>query len=334
MFLNTSSLAPVNITNSTIVHNDAGRANGALWMNNSNKGSITLRNSIVAFNTAGDQNQRQVGFSPRDGGGNIEFPAPSGSGKRVAANSRIVDPRLGPLIKIGDDLVHPLLAGSPAVNTGVKNSFVPTQDQRLFKRDSKPDVGAFEKGGLPTTGGNGNDIIFGTSAGNKLLGQGGNDILIGLGGADTLDGGNGADRFVYTGRSQAAAYAQSTLSNLDRIVGFDAAEGDRIQLDTDQNLLTSELPQGLFNAGAVGGANLEQAVLAAYKDKNQAAAGTQRLAANQAVIFRWGSRTYLTVNDGTSSFSKDADLVIDITGVNLVGGDSTRATLTVSNYFA
>jgi len=334
MFLNTSSAAPVNITNSTIVHNDAGRANGALWMNNNNKGSITLRNSIVAFNTASDQNQQQVGFTPRDGGGNIEFPAPTSSGKRVAAKSRIVDPQLGPLMKIGDDLVHPLLAGSPAVNTGVKNSFVPTQDQRLFKRDSKPDVGAFEKGGLPTTGGSGNDIIFGTSAGNNLLGQGGNDILIGLGGADTLDGGNGADRFVYTGRSQTKALSQSTLAALDKILGFDVVKGDRIQLDYDQNLLTAELPQGLFNAGLVGGASLEQALLMAYQDKNQVSSGAQPLGTNQAVIFRWGSRTYLSVNNNTAAFSKDADLVIDITGVNLVGSDAVAGVLVVSNYFA
>ncbi|NJL47104.1 MAG: DUF4347 domain-containing protein [Leptolyngbyaceae cyanobacterium SM2_5_2] len=334
MFLNTSSTAPVTITNSTIVHNVAGRANGALWMNNNNKGSITLRNSIVAFNRAGDPNQQQVGFTPRDGGGNIEFPAPTWSGRRVAANSRIVDPQLGPLMRIGDDLVHPVLAGSPATNTGVKNSGVPAQDQRLFKRDSQPDVGAFERGGLSSTGSSSSDVLFGTSASNSVAGQGNNDILIGLGGADALDGGAGADRFVYTGRSQAAAHAQSTLANLDRILRFNPTEGDRIQLDYDQNLLIPELPQGLFNAGVVSGSNLEQALLLAYRDKNQAAGGAQALTANQAVIFRWGSRTYLSVNNATSSFSRDNDLVIDITRVALVGNDSGAGVLAVSNYFA
>ncbi len=75
-------------------------------------------------------------------------------------------------------------------------------------------------------------------------------------------------------------------------------------------------------------------MLRAYQDKNQTAGGSQALTANQAVIFRWGSRTYMSVNDGTSSFSKDTDLMIDITGAALLGGDSTAGTLVVSNYFA
>ncbi|MBE9109971.1 DUF4347 domain-containing protein [Nodosilinea sp. LEGE 07298] len=334
MFLNTVSSPPVNIINSTIVHNFAGRANGALWMNSGNKDSITLRNSIVAFNRAVDQRQNQVGYTPRDGGGNIEFPAPVNSGPRVATNSRIVDPMLGPLMKIGDDLVHPLLVGSPAINTGVKASNVPTQDQRQFTRDSQPDVGAFERGGLPTTGGSGNDVLLGTSANNSLSGSGGNDTLLGLGGADTLTGGAGADRIVYTGRSQVEAHGQSTLAALDRIVGFDATQGDRIQLDYNHNLLTSERPSGLFNAGLKTGATLEQAALAAYNDKNQLTSGAQAMAANQAVFFRWGTRTFFSVNDGTTAFSKTADLVAEVTGIRLIGSDATAGTLSVSNYFA
>lgn len=333
MFLNTGSTAPVNIVNSTLVHNVAGRANGALWMNSGNKNSITLRNSIVAFNTAGDRNQNQVGYTPRDGGGNIEFPAPVGRYIRVAANSRIVDPQLGPLMKVGNDLVHPLLAGSPAINTGVKVSGVPTQDQRQFSRDSQPDVGAFERGGLPTTGGSGNDILLGTSGNNSLSGSGGNDTLLGLGGADTLTGGGGADRIVYTRQSQAVALSQSTLAALDRIVGFDATQGDRILLDYNHNLLTSERPSGLFNAGLKTGTTLEQAALAAYNDKNQSTSGAQAMAANQAVFFRWGSRTFLSVNDGTAAFSKTTDLVAEVTGLRMAGNDSNAGSLNVSNYF-
>lgn len=334
MFLNTGSSAPVNIVNSTIVNNFAGRANGALWMNGGNKDSITLRNSIVAFNKAVDTRQNQVGYTPRDGGGNIEFPAPVNSGPRVAANSRLVDPQLGPLMRIGDDLVHPLLSGSPAINTGVKVTGVPTQDQRQFTRDTQPDVGAFERGGLPSTGGSGNDVLLGTSANNNLSGSGGNDTMLGLGGADTITGGTGADRIVYTGRSQAEAFSQSTLAALDRIVGFDATQGDRIQLDYDNNLLTFERPSGLFNAGLKTGATLEQAALAAYQDKNQSITGAQAMAANQAVFFRWGTRTFLSVNNGTAAFSKDTDLVAEVTGIKMSGSDATAGTLTVTNYFA
>ncbi|MBD2112399.1 MULTISPECIES: DUF4347 domain-containing protein [Cyanophyceae] len=334
MFLNTDATAPVNIVNSTIVNNYAGRANGALWMNSGNKDSITLRNSIVAFNRAVDTRQNQVGYTPRDGGGNIEFPAPVNSGPRVAANSRIVDPLLGPLLKIGDDLVHPLLSGSPAINTGVKVTGVPTQDQRQFTRDFLPDVGAFERGGLLTTGGTGNDTLLGTAASNSFAGSSGNDTLLGLGGADSLTGGTGADRIVYTGRSQVEALGQSTLAALDRIVGFDATLGDRIQLDYNNNLLTSEQPSSLFNAGLKTGTTLEQAALAAYQDKNQASSGAQVMAANEAVFFRWGTRTFLSANNGTAAFSKDTDLVAEVTGIKMAGSDATAGTLTVTNYFA
>lgn len=145
LFLNTGDGTPVNIINSTLVYNEAGRANGAIWTNAKNRDDVTLRNSIVAFNTAGDHNQNQVGFTLRDGGGNIEFPAPVGRKIRVTANSQIVDPKIGPLTKIGDDWVHPLLSDSPAINTGVKRSNVPTTDQLGLARDSNPDIGAFEQ---------------------------------------------------------------------------------------------------------------------------------------------------------------------------------------------
>lgn len=109
------------------------------------KNPVTLTNSIVVNNTAGTPSERQVGYQPRDGGGNIEFPAPAG-GRRVAAGSRIVDPKLGALQTINGILVRPLLAGSPAINTGVRKTNVPTTDQRGYLRDGKIDVGAFEVG--------------------------------------------------------------------------------------------------------------------------------------------------------------------------------------------
>jgi Ca2+-binding RTX toxin-like protein len=177
-------------------------------------------------------------------------------------------------------------------------------------------------------------VLLGTSANNSLSGGGGNDTLLGLGGADTLTGGTGADRIVYTGRSQAEALSQSTLAALDLIVGFDATQGDRIQLDYNNNLLTSERPSGLFNAGLKTGATLEQAALAAYQDKDQASSGAQAMAANQAVFFRWGTRAFFSVNDSTAAFSKTTDLVAEVTDLRMVGSDSTVGTLNVTYYFA
>lgn len=61
----------------------------------------------------------------------------------------------------------------------------------------------------------------------------GNDILVGGTGSDTLTGGSGADTFVFGGTG---------ASNLDHIVDFSAAEGDKIDL---QALLDAN-----FNSGS------------------------------------------------------------------------------------
>jgi parallel beta-helix repeat protein len=119
MMLNTGINAPVNIVNSTLVNNWANRASGAIWMNNPNQ-PVTLTKSIVAFNTAsGVYYEQQVGYQPQDGGGNIEYPAPDYPGRRVAANSQIVDPKIDSLQNVGGMWVHPLLPGSPAAGAGV-----------------------------------------------------------------------------------------------------------------------------------------------------------------------------------------------------------------------
>lgn len=227
MFLATDDSTPVNIVNSTIVNNSAGRASGAIWMGGANR-PVTLTNSIVANNTASDQSQLQVVFQLRDGGGNMEFPPPP-RGNRVVAGSEIADPRLGPLQTIGGYLVHPLLADSPAINTGKTGSGIPSTDERRMVRDIKPDVGAFEISKQPSTtpantgvaglnllrgtagndnhqgtsgkdilqGGDGNDILRGGDGNDMLHGGEGNDVLISGQGSDHLLGAGGKDRFVY-----------------------------------------------------------------------------------------------------------------------------------------
>lgn len=140
MFLNNRS-TPVKITNSTIAYNQAGRANGALWFDGSH--NVTLKNSILAFNTAQkDRRQDQVGYQPKDGGGNLEF-AVSSKAMRAFKNAIVADPRLGALTRVDGDLVHPLLKGSPAVDAGVTQG-APKTDQRGAARDGQVDIGSFE----------------------------------------------------------------------------------------------------------------------------------------------------------------------------------------------
>ena len=184
------------------------------------------------------------------------------------------------------------------------------------------------------SGGDGDDTLVGRGGRDRLLGFGGNDTLIGGKGSDTLTGGAGADRFVCSGRTQQAAFSQSQLANLDRILDFNPVEGDRIQLDFDNNLTTPNLPRKLFNAGVQTGRSLQAAAESAYLDKNQARRGNQRLLANQAVFFEWRNRTYLSVNDAQAGFSARRDLLINVTAIAFNPGDAQAGVLSVGNYFA
>jgi len=146
MFLKNKAL-PINITNTTLAYNKAGRAAGALWFDKNQK--VNLKNSIVAYNTAGtDRRQDQVAYQPIDRGGNLEF-ALSPKAQRVTNKTLVANPRLAPLRSVNGSLVHTLGAGSPAINAGVKQG-APLTDQRGVKRDSKIDIGAFEKVGGQT----------------------------------------------------------------------------------------------------------------------------------------------------------------------------------------
>ncbi len=142
MFLNNRS-TPVKITNSTIFENTAGRANGALWFTKDH--NVTLKNSIVASNTASDRRQDQVGYQPNDGGGNLEFGV-SSKALKLFDNSVVADPLLEPLTSVKGSLVHALDSDSPAIDAGI-NKGAPDEDQRGVQRDNRVDIGAFELGG-------------------------------------------------------------------------------------------------------------------------------------------------------------------------------------------
>jgi len=75
--------------------------------------------------------------------------------------------------------------------------------------------------------GDGNDTLRGGRGQDLLIGGNGDDFLCGDFGTDTLIGGTGADTFVF--RPETA----SSVANLflaDRLVDFNAAEGDKIGL--------------------------------------------------------------------------------------------------------
>ncbi|NDJ22217.1 type I secretion C-terminal target domain-containing protein [Nostoc sp. B(2019)] len=191
--INPSADAELNIKNSTFFKNYAQKNGGAFWVVGGQ--AVKLTNSIVANNTANNLTGtgQQTAFQLRDGGGNIEFPAPPNSrSSRVTANSRITDPKLGSLQNINGVLVHPLLAGSPAIGAAVGG--VPTNDKRGFERDGDPDSGAYEFSGTNK----GTSALTGSSANDVLTGTSNNDRILSSQGADKLTGSGGNDQFVYT----------------------------------------------------------------------------------------------------------------------------------------
>jgi Ca2+-binding RTX toxin-like protein len=178
------------------------------------------------------------------------------------------------------------------------------------------------------SGGEGNDILIGDAGNDHIQGDLGNDELRGGAGADVLTGDKlavpEADTFIF------ATASDSLLNGYDRIIDFNGSAGDRIKLLFGN-------PTGFFNAGInanAGIAGLQQdAILAAFVDKDFVTAGTQPLGANEAVFIRFNSSIangILVVNDSNSGFSATSDLVVEA-ALNI--GDVSTGTLTVSNYF-
>jgi serralysin len=181
-------------------------------------------------------------------------------------------------------------------------------------------------------GGSGNDFIQTGGGADTINGKAGNDVLVGNPGSDRLTGGTEADVFYFRGATKSQALRNSTLRAIDRISDFKFAEGDKFGLDFDNNLTTIERPKRLFYAGKEQG-GLIKAARSAYADKNQKRRGNQALRADEAVFFKRGSRTYLSVNDSKAGFSAANDLLVDVTGIQHKAGDLKKGGLAVADYF-
>jgi Ca2+-binding RTX toxin-like protein len=115
------------------------------------------------------------------------------------------DPKLGPLGNNGGPAAtHPLLAGSPAIDSGNPPGGPDdcwAFDQRRVRRTlgGRCDMGAYERvlcGGVAVNriGTNGGDRLVGTNGRDGFLGMGGLDSLFGRRGNDGLCGNNGHDK--------------------------------------------------------------------------------------------------------------------------------------------
>jgi len=214
-----------------------------------------------------------------------------------------------------------------AASTGAATNIHEVGNFNVTTSDGTPLSGSFSGGGLLITGSD-------TGTTGVLTGStGGDTIVAGGGGGSTLTGKAGGDKFTFAGTSKAAALKSSTVSNLTKITDFNYAEGDRFQLDFDNNLNTPQLPKGLFYAGKISARNLTDAAKLAYADKNPNKRGSQPLKADEALFFKFGSRTYLSVNDGKAAFATKFDLVADVTGIQFKSNDTKKAALSINDYF-
>ena len=239
----TVTLTNVTFTGNSVANLDSANPTsgkgGAIW----NAGTMTLINVTIANNTAAISGAGIGGNPPTiintivannspdncsvaitSGSNNLQFP-----GTTCGATITTADPMLGPLTTG----VYPLLAGSPAIDTGT-NTGCPATDEPGTARPQGAacDIGAFEFVPAPTapmcngqtatiyvnnqgiivggpnngqvykghhTGTSGADVIVGTSGKDSISSRGGNDVICGGDNNDELEGGAGRDTILGEG---------------------------------------------------------------------------------------------------------------------------------------
>jgi predicted outer membrane repeat protein len=127
--------------NVTIAENHAVHSGGAIF--NEDSDSVSIRNSILASNTAA--NEWGLDQSCRDtmqGSDIIQWPAPEGNDLPCVPGATGADPLLGPLTDNGGPTsTMALESSSPAIDAGQDCA---QSDQRGMPRSGVCDLGAFE----------------------------------------------------------------------------------------------------------------------------------------------------------------------------------------------
>ncbi len=149
----TGAAPQVSVNATTIVRNVAdfddnqgiAAIGGGLFGENAD--SFAVRNSIVALNRDAALGNDCQGIDPVDSLGNNLISTDLGCDDFDGPNDRVrSNPKLGKLKRNGGPTkTVALKKGSPAIGKAHRPS-TPNRDQRGRKRDSKPDIGAFERG--------------------------------------------------------------------------------------------------------------------------------------------------------------------------------------------
>ena len=129
-----------------------------------------------------------------------------------------------------------IYAGSKAEHLALDDSGNPTTGQAFIGYGTQIES---------AKGGTGNDTIKGNSAANYLFGFDGNDNIDGGAGNDQIEGGRGNDTLKGGAGGDTFVFRSPFDGTIDTLLDFNAAEGDRIQLD--HNIFTG-LQKGSLSA--------------------------------------------------------------------------------------
>ena len=129
-----------------------------------------------------------------------------------------------------------IYAGSKAEHLALDDSGNPTTGQAFIGYGTQIES---------AKGGTGNDTIKGNSAANYLFGFDGDDNIDGGAGSDQIEGGRGNDTLKGGAGGDTFIFRSPFDGTIDTLLDFNAAEGDRIQLD--HNIFTG-LQKGSLSA--------------------------------------------------------------------------------------
>ena len=139
--------------------------------------------------------------------------------------------------------------GSDTASGGLGDDWVVGgKDNDRLSGDSGADLVYGNLGDDTCDGGTGDDIVRGGQGNDTLSGGDGNDFVSGDRGDDTMTGGAGADSF-----------HASLGAGIDRVLDFNLAEGDRVQLDPGATYAVSQV--GGDTVITLGGVASDQVIL-------------------------------------------------------------------------
>ncbi|HIK12246.1 MAG TPA: peptidylprolyl isomerase [Oscillatoriaceae cyanobacterium M33_DOE_052] len=180
-----------------------------------------LLNDLTNFANSANLPLRFSDFSDSDDTINLtpEMLAQASSGVRGGAGNDTIIGSMAADVAIGGQ-------GNDTINGEAGNDYLrgDMNDDSLFGGEGN-DIINGNLGNDVVDGGTGDDFLRGGKDNDTLTGGDGNDYLSGDLGTDILTGGGGADTFIFRADSVAAA---GDLAAADRVLDFNAGEGDRL----------------------------------------------------------------------------------------------------------